>query len=350
MCVDYRALNDRTVKDKFPIPVVEELLDELFGARFFTKLDLRSGYHQVRMNPGDIAKAAFITHDDLYEFLVMPFSLTNAPATFQALMNDVLRPFLRQFVLVFFDDILIYSVSWAEHLGHIRAVLTILREHKLFLKRSKCSFAEPTVAYLGHVVSGQGVAMDVSKVQAILEWPTLTSVRALCGFLALAGYYRRFIKEFGAIAAPLTALLKKDAFHWSPAADDAFKVLQRALTSAPVLALPDFTKPFVVECDVSGSGISAVLHQDSKAIAFFSRALPPRHRGLASYERELIGLAQAVRHWHPYLCGRPFEVRTDHQPLKLCGSSAAEVHLGSTPRDYTAASLGKQTFGLRFHS
>jgi len=268
------------------------------------------------MNPADIAKTAFRTHDDLYEFLVMPFGLTNAPATFQALMNDVLRPFLRQFVLVFFDDILINSASWAEHLGHIRAVLSVLREHKLFLKRSKCSFGEPTVAYLRHVISEKGVAMDTSKVQAILDWPLPSSVRALRGFLGLAGYYRRFIRDFGSIAAPLTALLK-EAFQWSSAAEVAFKELQRALTSAPALALPDFDKPFTVECDASGSGIGAVLHQDSEAIVFFSRALPPRHRGLAAYERELIGLAQAVRHWRPYLWGRAFVVRTDHQPLKF---------------------------------
>jgi len=224
LCVDYRALNERTVKDKFPILVVEELLDELHGARFFSKLDLRSGCHQVRMNSDDIAKTAFRTHDDLYEFLVMPFGLTNAPTMFQALMNDVLRPFLRQFVLVFFD-ILIYNASWAEHLGHIRAVLSALRRHQLFLKRSKCFSAETSVAYLGHVVSGQGVAMDTSKVQAILDWPTPSSVCALRGFLGLAGYYRRFIKEFGSIAAPLTHLLKKDAFQWSPTAESAFKAL-----------------------------------------------------------------------------------------------------------------------------
>jgi hypothetical protein len=196
LCVDYRALNERTVKNKFPIPVVEELLDELRGARFFTKLDLRSDYHQVRMHPADVEKTVFRTHDDLFEFLVMPFGLTNAPATFQALMNDVLRPFLQHFVLVFFDDILIFSSSWSEHLHHIREVLSIMRTHQLFLKHSNCSFGEESVSYLGHVVSAACVAMDVSKVQAIIDWPRPRSVCALRGFLGLAGYYRRFISNF----------------------------------------------------------------------------------------------------------------------------------------------------------
>jgi hypothetical protein len=315
--VDYLALNDHTVKNKFPIPVVEELLDELRGDKFFSKLDLRSGYHQIHMHPADVEKTAFRTHDDLYEFLVMPFGLTNAPATFQALMNDVLRPFLRQFVLVFFDDILIFSSSWAEDLHHIRQVLSAMHAHQLFLKLSKCSFGETSVAYLGHVVSAEGVAMDVSKIQSITEWPRPRSVRTLRGFLGLAGYYRRFIQDFGKLAAPLTSLLKRDAFQWSPATETAFLELTRSLTSAPVLALPDFTRPFIVECDASGSGIGAVLHQADGAIAFFSRALPPRHCGLAAYERELIDLSQAVRHWCPYIWGRAFIVRTDHQPLKF---------------------------------
>jgi hypothetical protein len=240
--------------------VVEELLDELHGTRFFTKLDLRSGYHQVRMHLADVEKTTFRTHDDLFEFLVMSFGLTNTPAIFQALMNDVLRPFLRHFVLVFLNDILIYSNSWAEHLVHLRTVLEVIRKNQFFSEKSKCSFATTSVTYLGHVVSASGVAMDTGKVQAVLDWPIPRSVRTLRGFLGLAGYYRKFIPNFGSIAAPLTQLLK-EGFSWSPDVKAAFFQFKDALTTALVLQLPDFSKDFVVECDASGSGIGAVLHQ-----------------------------------------------------------------------------------------
>jgi hypothetical protein len=192
--------------------------------------------------------------------------------------------------------ILIYSSSWSEHLRHIILVLAKLQEHHLFVKRPKCSFGERSVAYLGHVISTEGVAMDEQKVRAVLDWPLPCSVHTVRAFLGLVGYYRCFIKNYGTIATPLTTLLKKDAFKWSAEAKEAFQALQRALTTTPILQLPDFDHDFVVECDASGTGLGAVLHQGSGPVAFFSRQLAPQHTKLAAYEWELIGLVQAVRH------------------------------------------------------
>ncbi|KAJ3702949.1 hypothetical protein LUZ61_006654 [Rhynchospora tenuis] len=340
-CIDYRALNAITVKDKFPIPVVDELLDELKHAHFFTKLDLRSGYHQVRMHEADIHKTAFRTHHGHFEFLVMPFGLSSAPSTFQALINQVLQPFLRQFVLVFFDDILIFSKSWTEHLQHVRTVLLQLRTHNLKLKRSKCTFGQTSIAYLGHVVTHQGVSMDPSKVQAIADWPEPLSVRALRGFLGLAGYYRRFIHNYGALAAPLTNLLRKGSYSWSSEAASAFAALKTALSASPVLQLPDFSLPFIVECDASGSGFGAVLHQGEGPIAYFSRPVAAHHAKLAAYERELIGLVKSVRHWRPYLWGTAFIVRTDHYSLK----HLLDQRLSTIPQHTWVSKL----FGFDFH-
>ncbi|KAF0923711.1 hypothetical protein E2562_006683 [Oryza meyeriana var. granulata] len=298
------------------------------------------------MRPEDVHKTAFRTHDGLYEFLVMPFGLCNAPATFQSLMNDVLRPYLRRFVLVFFDDILIYSQTWADHLRHLRVVLSELARHSLFVKRSKCSFGAPSVAYLGHVISAAGVAMDPSKVQAIHDWPVPRSARAVRGFLGLAGYYRKFVHNYGAIAAPLTALLKKEGFAWNDEAAAAFGALKGAVTSAPVLSLPDFTKPFVVECDASTYGFGAVLIQEGHPIAFFSRPVAPRHRSLAAYERELIGLVLAVRHWRPYLWGRRFVVKTDHYSLKYL----LDQRLATIPQHHWVGKLLGFDFAVEYKS
>ncbi|KAL5731844.1 hypothetical protein ACHQM5_004534 [Ranunculus cassubicifolius] len=316
-CIDYRHLNSLTVKQPFPIPIIEELLDELHGAAVFSKLDLRAGYHQIRVKADDIAKTAFSTHSGHYEFRVMPFGLTNAPATFQGLMNEIFAPYLRRFILVFFDDILVYSHSLEEHLLHLRQTFQILQAHQLHVKLSKCQFGQTELEYLGHTISVRGVSADPVKIDAIRQWPTPKTVKALRGFLGLTGYYRRFIKNYGMLAQPLTRLLKKDQFCWTPATTQAFQLLQTALIHIPTLGLPDFTKPFEVETDACQSGVGAVLLQDRRPLAFLSKVLPPSKVGLSTYEKELWAIIYAVQKWRYYLYGRHFIINTDHQSLKF---------------------------------
>lgn len=315
-CVDYRALTSITVKDRFPIPTVEELLDEIAGARVFSKLDLRAGYHQVRIHPNDIKKTAFRTHDGHYEFLVMPFGLSNALSTFQSMMNSTFRQVLRKFVLVFYDDILIYSEDWESHLLHLHEVFTRLRDHQLFAKLTKCEFGCDSLGYLGHIISGEGVAVDPDKIQAIRDWPLPSSVKALRRFLGLCGYYRRFVPRYSTLAAPLTELLRKDAFLWTPTATQAFQKLQEALMQTPVLQLPNFNLPFVVQTDASGVGIGAILLQNGHPISYFSKQLSARQQAASTYVREMLVITEAVKKWRQYLLGRRFTVQTDHRSLR----------------------------------
>lgn len=301
-CVDYRQLNALTVKNKHPMPIVEELLDELAGAAWFTKLDFRSGYHQVCMALGEEYKTAFVTHQGLYEFLVMPFGLTNAPATFQSLMNTIFKHLLRHGVLVFMDDILIYSRTLEEHVQLLKEVFQILSDNKFCIKRSKCSFAQSKVQYLGHIVSAEGVATEPSKVDAVVNWPTPKNLKELRGFLGLTGYYRKFIPHYGIICRPLIALLKKGApFIRTSIEADAFSVMKEKLTKAPVLAIPDFKKDFVLETDACDYGIGAVLMQEGHPVAYLSKALCPRNQTLSVYEKECLAILMAIEKWRPYL-------------------------------------------------
>jgi hypothetical protein len=231
------------------------------------------------MKEADITKMAFQTHEGHYEFLVMPFGLYNAPSTFQSLMNHVFRPFLRHFVLVLFDDILIYRKTWTNHLTHVDRVLHLLSQHQLFLKQSKCAFGASEVEYLGHLVSKDGVRVDPKNIEAMQDWLHPKTLKRFCLFLGLTGYYHKFVKNYGKIAAPLTALLKNNSFTWTPAAAQAFQTLKTTMCTTPVLALSDFTKTFVLECDASGKGISAVLMQEGRPLAFTSKQLSERNLG-----------------------------------------------------------------------
>lgn len=285
LCVDYRQLNNLTIKNKYPIPVIEDLLDELQGTTVFSKLDLRSGYHQIRMHPEDIPKTAFSTHVGHYEYLVMPFGLTNAPATFQSLMNTIFKKLLRKSVLVFFDDILVYSPHMQTNMQHLSHVLTTLRHHNLSVKLSKCEFAQPQVEYLGHIISGQGVATDPSKISDIQGWQSPKIVTQLRSFLGMTGYYRRFIRGYSSICKPLTDMLKKNAFKWGPEQETAFSNLKQIMTTTPLLALPNFTKPFTLETDACAAGLGAVLMQDNRPIAYYSTSFGPMAASKSVYEK-----------------------------------------------------------------
>jgi hypothetical protein len=317
MCVDYRPLNEVTIKNKYPLPRIDILFDQLTGARVFSKIDLGSGYHQIRIRPEDIPKTAFTTRYGLFEYLVMSFELTNAPAYFTYLMNSVFMPELDKFVVVFIDDILIYSKNEEEHAQHLRIVLTRLREHKLYAKFSKCAFWLEEIQFLGHVLSARGIAVDPSKVKDILEWKPPTTVHQVRSFLGLAGYYRRFIPDFSKLVKPITSLLKNDIkFNWSSKCNEAFEQLKTLLTTAPVLAQPDITKPFDVYCDASDSGLGCVLMQEGRVIAYASRQLRRYEEHYPTHDLELAAVVHALKIWHHYLLGNIYHIYTDHKSLK----------------------------------
>ena len=323
MCVDCRAINNITIRYRHPIPRLDDMLDELSGSIVFSKIDLRSGYHQIRMKLGDEWKTTFKTKFGLYEWLVMPFGLTNAPSTFMRLMNEVLRSFIGRFVVVYFDDILIYSRSLEEHLDHLRAVFNALRDAHLFGNLEKCTFCTDRVSFLGYVVTPQGIEVDQAKVEAIHSWPVPCTVTQVRSFLGLAGFYRRFVKDFSTIAAPLHELTKKGAtFTWAATQQDAFNTLKDKLTHAPLLQLPDFNKTFELECDASGIGLGGVLLQEGKPVAYFSEKLSGPSLNYSTYDKELLALVRTLETWQHYLWPKEFVIHSDHESLKHIRSQA----------------------------
>ena len=318
LCIDYRELNKVTIHNQYLLPRIDDLFDQLQGAKVFSKIDLRSGYHQLRVHDEDVSKIAFRTRYGHFEFLVMPFGLTNAPVAFMDLMNMIFRPYLDQFVIVFIDDILIYSGSGEEHAEHLRIVLQTLWEHRLYAKLSKCQFWLDSVAFLGHIVSAEGVSVDPQKLEAILNWKPPTSVTEIRSFfLGLAGYYCKFVEGFSKIAAPLTRLTRKEEpFLWSEACQQSFDELKRRLTSAPVLTLPSGQDGFAVYCDASRQGLGCVLMQNDKVIAYASRQLKKHEQNYPTYDLKLGAVVFALRIWRHYLYGVPCRIFTDHKSFQ----------------------------------
>ncbi|GJS52409.1 putative reverse transcriptase domain-containing protein [Tanacetum coccineum] len=265
MCIDYRELNKLTVKNRYPLLRIDDLFDQLQGSSVYSKIDLRSGYHQLRVREEDIPKTAFRTRYGHYEFQVMPFGLTNAPAVFMDLMNRVCKPYLDKFVIVFIDDILIYSKNKKEHKEHLKQILELLKKEELYAKFSKCEFWIPKVQFLGHVIDSEGIHVDPAKIESIKDWTSPKSPTEIRQFLGLAGYYRRFIEGFSKIAKPMTKLTqKKVKFEWGDKQEAAFQLLKQKLCSAPILALPEGSEDFIAYCDASKKGLGAVLMQREK--------------------------------------------------------------------------------------
>ncbi|GJT08401.1 putative reverse transcriptase domain-containing protein [Tanacetum coccineum] len=317
ICIDYRELNKLTVKNRYPLPRIDDLFVSVKGSQFFSKIDLRSGYHQLRVHEDDIPKTAFRTRYGHFEFTVMPFGLTNAPAVFMDLMNRVCRPYLDKFVIVFIDDILIYSKTQEEHVEHLRLVLGLLKKEKLYAKFSKCEFWLREVQFLGHVINGDGIHVDPSKIEVVKNWKAPRTPTEVRSFLGLAGYYRRFIENFSKIAKSLTILTQKGkVFDWGEEQELAFQTLKDKLCNAPVLALPDGPEDFVVYCDASRIGLGYVLMQRGKVIAYASRQLKIHEKNYTTHDLELGAVVFALKIWRHYLYGTKSVIYTDHKSLQ----------------------------------
>ncbi|GKD45112.1 putative reverse transcriptase domain-containing protein [Tanacetum coccineum] len=329
MCIDYRELNKLTVKNQYPVPRIDDLFDQLQGSCVYSRIALQSGYHQLRIREEDIPITAFWTWYDHYEFQVMLFGLTNAPTIFMDWMNQVCKSYLYKFVIVFIDDILIYSKSKEEHEEHLKIILGLLKKEQLYAKFSKCDFWLDSVQFLSHAIDSKSVHVNPSKIEAIKNWVAPTAPTEVRKFMGLAGYYQRFIEGFSLISRPLTKLTQKNKkFEWGEEEEEAFKILKQKLCSAPILSLPEGTKDFVVYCDASIKGFGAVLMQREKVIAYASRQLKKHEENYTTYDLELRAIVFALRLWRHYLYGTKCVVYTDHKSLQYIYDCEIRYHPG----------------------
>ena len=310
-----------TIKNKYLLPRIDDLFDQLKGASIFSKIDLRSGYHQLRIKDVDVHKTAFRTRYGHYEFLVMPFGLTNAPAAFMDLMNRVFRPYVDQFAVVFIDDILVHSKDRENHDTHHRVVLETLRKEQLYAKLSKCEFWLNEVSFLWHIVSKEGIRVDPKKIEVVVEWKPPRNFTELRSFLGLEGYYIRFVKGFSMIATPMTRLLQKNVkFEWGEESQRSFDKLKAFLTEAPVLTHPTCSKEYVIFSDASLNGLGCVLMQEGKVVVYASRQLKPHEKNYTTHDLELAAIVFALKIWRHYLHGEKCFIYTDHKSLKYLPS------------------------------
>ena len=323
MCIDYRALNNITIKNRYPLPRIDDLLDQLSQAKYFSKLDLTSGYWQMRVKDEDIHKTAFTTRYGQFEFMVMPFGLCNAPASFQHLMNTIFQEFLDDFVIVYLDDIMVYSRTHEEHLKHLDIVFSKLRDNQLYAKLKKCEFMKTSVEYLGHIVGNNSIKPDKEKTKAIEDWERPRNSKEVMAFVGLANFYRKFVNNFSKRTLPLTNIMGKNKeFKWDKEQEDSFNDIKVALTNTPVLKLPTREGRFKVHTDASDYAIGAVLEQEDvnektiKPVAYFSKKLQGAQTRYATHVKELYAIVKALECWRHYLEGVNFDVYTDHFSLQ----------------------------------
>src|SRR6266540_3979750 len=321
-CIDYKKTNAITIVDAHPLPIVNDTVDKIGGKKYYTSIDLASGYWQVEVDENSQDITAFVTPWGLYQFNVMLFGLTNAPATFQRLINYVLHDYLNDFVMVYLDDILVCSDTFDNHINHLRKVFIKLREVNLVIKLKKCKFEQRKIKFLGHTIGTDGLRTDLKNIEKIINCPVSTDVTRVRKFMGLCNYYQKFIKDLSKLSKPLRQLLKKDVkFSWEPKEQKTFEKLKKLLMEAHVLLFPNFDKPFVLCTDASLKGLGAVLEQEDKnknlrPIAYASRRLIPTEKNYHTTDLECLAIIWSVKHFHKYLINKPFKIFTDHSTLK----------------------------------